>query len=167
MIHRKNDPMPAPPPPKPEAVDLDGLPGHHIRRLHQIAVAIFLQEVEPQGLTPVQYAALQALANAPGVDQRTLARTIGLDTSTTGGVVDRLEARGLLLRNASPDDRRVRRLTLTEAGQALLREAVPAMRRAQQRILEPLPAAERDEFMRLLRTLVSANNALSRAPSEA
>ena len=71
-----------------DSVDLDDLPGHHIRRLHQIAVAIFLQETEPLGLTPVQYAALQGVANAPGIDQRTLARTIGLDTSTTGGVID-------------------------------------------------------------------------------
>lgn len=151
----------------PASIELDDLPGHHIRRLHQIAVAIFLQETEPLGLTPVQYAALQAVANAPGIDQRTLARTIGLDTSTTGGVVDRLEARGLLLRSANPDDRRVRLLTLTEAGHALLREALPAMLRAQQRILAPLPAPERDEFMRMLRTVVVANNALSRAPSEA
>lgn len=151
----------------PDAIDLDDLPGHHIRRLHQIAVAIFLQETEAQGLTPVQYAALQGVASAPGIDQRTLARTIGLDTSTTGGVVDRLEARGLLLRSANPDDRRVRLLTLTDAGHALLREATPAMLRAQQRILAPLPAAERDEFMRMLRTVVVANNALSRAPSEA
>jgi len=155
------------PPPQPDPVDLDGLPGHHIRRLHQIAVAIFLQEVQAQGLTPVQYAALQTVANMPGIDQRTLARTIGLDTSTTGGVIDRLQARGLLLRNADPGDRRVRLLSLTAAGHGLLREAQPAMQRAQQRILEPLPAAERDEFMRLLRALVAANNALSRAPSEA
>jgi DNA-binding MarR family transcriptional regulator len=152
--------------PRDEAVDLDDLPGHHIRRLHQIAVAIFLQETEPQGITPVQYAALQAVAGAPGTDQRTLARTIGLDTSTTGGVVDRLEARGLLLRSANPDDRRVRLLTLTADGDALLAAATPAMVRAQRRILEPLPPAERAEFMRMLRTLVVANNALSRAPSE-
>jgi MarR family transcriptional regulator, lower aerobic nicotinate degradation pathway regulator len=147
-------------------VDLEDQPGHHIRRLHQIAVAIFLQEAQTQGLTPVQYAALQAVANAPGVDQRTLAKSIGLDTSTTGGVVDRLQARGLLLRGASLEDRRVRLLTLTDAGQALLRQAIPAMLRAQQLILEPLPPAERQEFMRMLRTLVAANNALSRAPSE-
>jgi DNA-binding MarR family transcriptional regulator len=151
---------------RPDSIDLDDLPGHHIRRLHQIAVAIFLQETEPLGLTPVQYAALQGVANAPGIDQRTLARTIGLDTSTTGGVVDRLQARGLLLRSANPDDRRVRLLTLTDAGHALLSEAQPAMLRAQQRILAPLPAPERDEFMRMLRTVVVANNALSRAPSE-
>lgn len=148
-------------------VDLDDLPGHHIRRLHQIAVAIFLQETEAHGVTPVQFAALQGVAAAPGVDQRTLARSIGLDTSTTGGVVDRLEARGLLTRSASPDDRRVRLLRLTEDGQALLRAIMPAMLRAQQRILEPLPPAKRAAFMDSLRTLVHANNALSRAPSDA
>ncbi|MEX8492454.1 MarR family winged helix-turn-helix transcriptional regulator [Sphaerotilus sp.] len=150
----------------PQNVELDDLPGHHIRRLHQIAVAIFLQEAEPHGLTPMQFAALQALANAPGIDQRTLARTIGLDTSTTGGVIDRLESRGLLLRNSNPNDRRVRLLTLTDAGQALLHEVVPAMLQAQRRILEPLPAADRAEFVRMLRALVVANNALSRAPSD-
>jgi MarR family transcriptional regulator, lower aerobic nicotinate degradation pathway regulator len=153
---------------KPSAgrVDLDALPGHHIRRLHQIAVAIFLQETEAHGLTPVQYAALQAVANDPGLDQRTLARTIGLDTSTVGGVVDRLEARGLLLRNASADDRRVRLLTPTSAGRELLAAALPAMLRAQERMLEPLPKGERAEFLRMLATLVTANNELSRAPSE-
>lgn len=147
------------------AVDLEALPGYHIRRLQQIAVAIFLQETEPLGLTPVQYAALQGVANAPGIDQRTLAGAVGLDTSTVAGVIDRLQARGLLERLASPSDRRVRLLTLTDDGHALLRAAVPAMRRAQQRMLAPLPEAERAEFMRMLRVLVEANNALSRAPS--
>jgi DNA-binding MarR family transcriptional regulator len=153
--------------PSQPPVDLDELPGHHIRRLQQIAVALFLQETEAFGLTPVQFAALQGVAAAPGVDQRTLARAIGLDTSTTGGVVDRLEARGLLLRSANPDDRRVRLLSLTPAGAALLHDVTPAMLRAQQRILEPLPAHEQGVFMDMLRRLVTANNALSRAPSEA
>ena len=151
----------------PTPIDLDNLPGHHIRRLHQIAVAIFLQETDAHGLTPVQYGALQTVANAPGLDQRTLARTIGLDTSTIGGVVDRLEARGLLLRNASPDDRRVRLLTLTAAGRELLAATVPSMLRAQERMLDPLPKRERAEFLRMLRVLVTANNELSRAPSDA
>ena len=151
---------------KAKPVDLDRLPGHYIRRLQQIAVAIFLQETEAFGVTPVQFAALQAVHNTPGVDQRTLARTIGFDTSTTAGVIDRLEARGLLQRNASPEDRRVRLLTLTDDGEALLAQVVPAMQRAQVRMLDPLNPAERAEFMRLLHLLVTANNELSRAPSE-
>ena len=148
-------------------LDLDRLPGNAIRRLQQIAVAVFLQETEKHGLTPVQYSALQGIENNPGVDQRTLARTIGFDTSTTASVIDRLESRGLVLRNASPSDKRVRLLTLTDEGRTLLAGVIPAMLRAQERMLDPLPEADRAEFMRMLRTLVTANNDLSRAPSEA
>lgn len=147
-------------------VNLGDMPGYHIRRLHQIAVAIFLQETEAAGITPVQYAVLQAAANQPGIDQRTLARSVGLDTSTIASVIDRLEARGLVQRESSPNDRRVRLLHPTDAGQMLLSNVVPAMQRAQERILEPLPKAERKEFMRMVRTLVTANNELSRAPSD-
>jgi len=151
---------------KKAQLDLEALPGHYIRRLQQIAVAIFLQETEKHGVTPVQYAALHKIGNAPGIDQRTLARSIGLDTSTTAGVIDRLEARGLMRRSASPEDRRVRLLSLTDAGQDLLEDLEPDMLKAQDRILAPLPKAERAEFLRMLRTLVTANNEMSRAPSD-
>lgn len=149
----------------PAAIDMETLPGYYIRRLQQIAVAIFLQETEAHGITPVQFAALQMVGNAPGTDQRTLARSIGLDTSTAAGVIDRLEARGLMQRNASAKDRRVKLLSPTAAGLALLQAMVPAMLHAQQRMLEPLPPSERAEFMRMLKVLVTANNELSRAPS--
>ena len=57
-------------------------------------------------------------------------------------------------------------LHLKGNAKAVLAEVTPAMLRAQERILEPLPAAERRQFMRMLRTLVETNNAESRAPSE-
>jgi DNA-binding MarR family transcriptional regulator len=147
-------------------IDIDLQPGHAIRRLHQIAVGAFLQEVGELGVTPVQFAALQVVVNHPGVDQRTLARAIALDASTTGGVVDRLEARGWLERRMSSDDRRTRLLFLTEAGRQGLNDTLPGMLRAQAQILAPLTARQRDEFMRLLLILVTQNNALSRAPSD-
>ena len=75
---------------------IDALPGHHIRRLQQIAVAIFLQETEAFSITPIQYAAMGVLQKNPHLDQKTLAQTIGQDTSTMGGVIDRLEARYLV-----------------------------------------------------------------------
>ena len=150
----------------PPDVQIDDQPGHHIRRLHQISVGVFLQEVGELGVTPVQYAALQTVANQPGIDQRTLARLIALDASTTGGVVDRLEQRGALERRTSPTDRRARTLWLTDAGRDALDSAVPAMLRAQERILAPLSPRQREQFMKLLRTLVDENNDLSRAPSD-
>jgi len=147
------------------SMPLDTLPGHQIRRLQQIAVGLFMEETGAFELTPVQFAALAAVARQPEIDQRTLARTIGFDTSTIGGVVDRLERRGLMQRNGAPEDRRVRRLTVSAAGLQLLGQVMPAMLRAQQRILAPLSEAEQAQFMRLLGRLVDANNAASRAPS--
>ena len=121
---------------------LEDQPGYYIRRLQQIAVALFLEETEAQGITPVQYAALSAAHRQPGLDQRTLAATIGFDTSTIGGVIDRLERRGLIERQASPTDRRVRLLQVTPAGEALLCDVAPGMLGAQKRILAP-PARRR------------------------
>ena len=147
-------------------IELTSLPGHYIRRLQQIAVAIFLDETQELGITPVQYAALQAIANTPGIDQRTLAATIGFDTSTIGGVIDRLDARGLVDRSHSDADRRVRLLSLTSQGRKLLHAIIPAMLNAQERILAPLSAPDRKAFLRIIEQLVVANNNLSRAPSE-
>jgi DNA-binding MarR family transcriptional regulator len=144
---------------------LDGLPGHQIRRLQQIAVGLFMEETADFDVTPVQFAALATVQRQPGMDQRTLARTIGFDTSTIGGVIDRLERRGLMQRSASPEDRRVRLLTLTAEGQVMLKALVPGMLRAQERILAPLPAADRPRFMQMVDALVAGNNDASRAPS--
>ena len=145
---------------------LNDMPGHYIRRLQQIAVAVFLQELESVGVTPIQYAVLQAVREAPGSDQRSLAGMIGLDTSTMVGVVERLESRGLVQRASTRADRRVKLLTLTEAGQSAMAKMQPLVNRAQEKILAPLSKTDRKEFMRMIKILVSTNNDLSRAPSE-
>lgn len=143
--------------------ELHALPGHCVRRLQQIAVAIFMQESGISGVTPVQFAVLQALADQAGIDQRTLAGVVSFDTSTIGGVIDRLEARGLLTRSHSPGDRRVRLLHLTPDGEALLAGLTPSMQRTQKRILEPLSATERRDFMRLMQRVIGHHDELGDA----
>lgn len=150
----------------PIAMQLDALPGPYIRRLQQIAVAIFLQETEGFGVTPIQYGVLLTVHRQPGLDQRTLAGLMGLDTSTTAGVVDRLEARGLLRRSASPTDRRVRLLGISAEGSALLTEMEQAVKAAQARMLAPLSDAEKPQFLDMLTRLVRAHNESSRSPTE-
>ena len=139
-------------------MSLDALPGHHIRRLQQMAVAVFLQETQGFGITPVQYGALLTVQRQPGLDQRSLANLMGLDTSTTAGVVDRLEARGLLRRSASTTDRRVKLLGITEDGAALLADMQPQVAAAQARMLAPLTDAEKPLFMDMLIRLVLAHH---------
>lgn len=145
-------------------VDTRQQPGHLARRLHQLAVALFVQEVGDLKVTPVQYAALHAVACEPGLDQKTLATRIGYDTSTLAGVIDRLEARGLVTRGVSPTDRRVRLIDPTPAGLALLQALIPGMLNTQKRLLAPLGKAEQREFVRLLTVLLDANAELSHTP---
>jgi DNA-binding MarR family transcriptional regulator len=86
----------------------------------------------------------------PGLDQSTLSREIYIDTSTIAGVVDRLEARGLIQRRQSPDDRRLRLLYLTDEGAALLKLASVAVLGMQKWLVEPLTVDERATFTQLM-----------------
>ncbi|MBC9247483.1 winged helix-turn-helix transcriptional regulator [Paracoccus sp. 11-3] len=142
------------------------LPGHLIRRLNQISVAVFAAQTKAAGfdLTPVQYGALASLRDHPGIDQTTLAGLIAHDQVTIGGVVSRLESRGYVQRRVRDDDRRARSLTLTERGESLLQTIQPAIRATQEQITNGLDEAERAEFIRLMRKLTDTGNQYSRAP---
>ncbi|WP_417743812.1 MarR family winged helix-turn-helix transcriptional regulator [Salipiger sp.] len=144
--------------------DLHDLPGHLIRRMHQISVSAFAAETKAAGvdLTPMQFAALCMLWENPGIEQATLAGLVAIDRPTIGGVVARLEARGLLERGVSPSDRRARILNLTEAGAALLREARPLVQRAQDAMLGELAPDERDTLVALLLKATRAETSPSR-----
>ncbi len=127
--------------------------GHLIRRLHQQSTQVFQARLQAAGydLTSVQFAALDAVEQQPGVDQASLAATIGFDRATIGGVVDRLEQKGLLQRVVSAQDRRARELTLTRDGARLLAAVRPEVEALQAEILAPLAAAERRTFLALAR----------------
>ncbi len=146
--------------------DTNDMPGHLARRFQQIAVAVFLTEVEDAGfdLTPVQYAALAAIKANPDVDQVTLAGLIAYDRTTITGVIDRLVQKDLVVRNASSRDRRARELRITDEGKRTLRAITPAVEAAQRIMLRGLSEREAAELMRLLRKAIAAGNELSRAP---
>lgn len=148
-------------------LDLESLPGHLIRRLQQVAVALFSQEMEKAGadLTPVQFAALATVRDHPGIDQATLAGVIGYDRATIGGVVERLEAKDLIRRIPAPSDRRQRQLFITSEGEAALVALAAPVLRVQERLMAPLSVAERETLTHLLVKLVGATNALSRTPT--
>ncbi|MBV8922511.1 MarR family winged helix-turn-helix transcriptional regulator [Bradyrhizobium sp.] len=155
---------------RPAALTMDAVytkPGYLFRRMQQIAVAIFMEECREFDLTPVQYAALVAIQTHPGIDATRLSAVIAFDRSTLGSVIERLQAKGLIERAASAEDRRVKLLTITKAGAALLRDIVPAVERAQARMLQPLKAADRKTLMTLLSQLVDLNNEASRVPLRA
>ena len=142
-------------------------PGYLFRRMQQIAVAIFVEECKAYDLTPVQYAALVAIRTHPGIDATRLSAVIAFDRSTLGSVIERLEAKQLIERKPSRDDRRGKLLYLTKPGVALLSDIMPSVDRAQARMLQPLKPADRRTLMALLTQLVNLNNEASRVPLRA
>jgi MarR family transcriptional regulator, organic hydroperoxide resistance regulator len=87
----------------------------------------FIESVGELGLSPMQAHALRFLERP--VPMSELAETLWCDASNVTGIVDRLEARGLVERRPSPDDRRVKLLRLTDEGETLRARVVERMER--------------------------------------
>ncbi len=103
------------PSPKAEAPDAEAwacvrtLLGQQRRR--------FLIAASELDLHPAQAGALLQLASSLPMNE--LAAALACDNSNVTGLVDRLEARGLVARQPSPDDRRVKHVVLTSSGRLL------------------------------------------------
>jgi len=146
--------------------DLYRRPGFMIRRAHQIAVAIFLAETGALGVTNRQYGILFALKHRPGIDQISVARLLGLDRSTTGMVIKKLEQAGLIGRSVGAADRRRASLVLTRAGERMLERLAEPAQRAQARVLSAFTPAERTQFLALLDKFIAKFNGTTRVPLE-
>jgi DNA-binding MarR family transcriptional regulator len=81
----------------------------------------FMAMAQEMGLAPMQLHALRLIEPGDGVPMSSLAGKLFCDASNVTGIVDRLEARGLIERRPSATDRRVKLLVLTEEG-ARMRE---------------------------------------------
>src|ERR1700730_6560612 len=157
-------------PSKQAAVTMDAVysaPGYLFRRMQQIAVSIFVEECRDHDLTPVQFAALVAIRNHPGIDATRLSAVIAFDRSTLGNVIERLEAKDYVERKPAREDKRAKLLYLTKGGDALLRAVMPSVDRAQARMLQPLEPEDRKTLLALMTQLVDLNNEASRGPLRA
>ena len=155
------------PSPKKPLEELYQRPGFLIRRAQQIAVSLFLEETGELGITNTQYGILMVLKDRPGIDQISLAKLLGLDRSTTGMVLGKLEKAGLIGRCIEKHDRRRRNLALTRAGENMLERLAEPARRAQMQVLSPFTAEERTMFLQLLQKFVGKFNGSTRVPLEA
>ena len=134
------------------------MPGHLIRRLNQRSTQIFTQRMQAADydLTSVQFAALDAVYATPGLDQASIAAMIAYDRATIGGVIDRLEQKGLVERSISRRDRRAREVKLSGRGRRVYEEVLPIVVRLQAEILDGLSVGEQEQFLRLAGKAVRA-----------
>lgn len=141
------------------SIDLQTTPGHLIRRAQQIAVAIFAEQLASVDITPVQFAIMNALLGSPGIDQVSLAKRVAFDPATSGSVIGRLEAKGWVVREADPADRRRKLLVVTAQGVQALSGIQADVATVQAMILSPLSPQEQGQFVQLLARLVHGHQA--------
>ncbi len=144
--------------------DLLSRPGFLIRRLHQLHVAIFLEEFKAFDVTPVQYAVLSVLYRGGELDQVSVAAEVGIDRNNAADVLRRLERHGLVARVASERDRRAKLTRITAKGRDFVERAHGSMEAAQNRFTASLSERERKLFMELLVKVMLDNNDAGRAP---
>jgi DNA-binding MarR family transcriptional regulator len=108
------------------------------------------------GISMWGYIVLTALAEQPVRTQAALAQAINADKSRIIGVLDDLQARGLIQRQPDHTDRRVHLLALTPAGDELRRSVQAGIRAREQDVLATVPTGDRDTFLRSLKVLYEA-----------
>lgn len=133
-------------------------PGFLLRRAHQIASALFMEETAALNVTTTQFGILTILAAREPIDQIGIAKLLKLDRSTTGLVIRNLEERGLIERVNDPNDRRRRVLRSTDAGRQAIAALEQPARTAHARALSVFTADEARTFVSLLARFVDEHD---------
>jgi DNA-binding MarR family transcriptional regulator len=130
--------------------------GYQLAQATIVTAAIFRREVgEPMQLTPVDYSVLTLAAENPGGSLARIARALSVTPPHVTAIVDRLEARGLVARKGSSQDRRAIGLSVTRAGADMVRRATERIVAAEEAAL-PLTKGEQSILAELLHKVACA-----------
>jgi DNA-binding MarR family transcriptional regulator len=131
---------------------LDDFVGFHLRLAQDASFRGFAQGAGRRDLKPGRFAAMMVIDNNPGINQSALGRAVARDKSTITPLLQGRERQGLVARRAPANDGRRYALTLTTAGEAMVRELL-ARAREHERKLDDIVGGGKEEFVRLLRRI--------------
>ncbi|MDE0856152.1 MAG: MarR family transcriptional regulator [Nevskia sp.] len=138
----------------PESYTTTNSVGYLVKRAHGINLDALEPKLAEHGLTFTQYAVLMSVRDRIALNAKEICVNLRHDSGALTRVLDQLEARGLLQRQRSAEDRRAIQLHLTEAGEAALRTVVPLVVERLNLALKDFTGAEVDELLRLLNKLI-------------
>ncbi|MEQ1490644.1 MAG: MarR family winged helix-turn-helix transcriptional regulator [Terricaulis sp.] len=145
---------------------LAGSPSHLLHRAEQLASERFTQLVGDT-ITLRQFTILAAIAEQPGLSQSDLGRIAGVDRSTLGDTMGKMENRGWIVRTASTSDGRAYSVLLGQAGGTMLSATTQHARAADAAILDLLPKTKGRTFLSTLTKLANlADQAADKAERE-
>ena len=129
---------------------LPSLLGYQLRLAQRAVFRDFEDALGELEISPGLFGMLVVIEANPGLKQTHLARAANLDRSTLVPALNKLEARGLVMRRASEHDRRVNGLWLTARGAILLKKLKQRVVRHEERLARELSRSERAQLVELL-----------------
>jgi DNA-binding MarR family transcriptional regulator len=126
-----------------------------LKRANQYGAQVFAEITADSGLTPRQFAVLQAVEENDGISQTGLSQRTGIDRSTLAELAARLIAQGYLQRRRTRDDGRTNALRITTAGRRALKQAEPGARSTDAALIAQVPARYRKGFVEGLAALAA------------
>ncbi|MFB8771581.1 MarR family winged helix-turn-helix transcriptional regulator [Streptomyces broussonetiae] len=137
------------------------LPSWLLARAAARGRTLMAQALAAEGLKVWHHVVLLAVRDLAPVAQADLGRRVRLDPKDLVGVLDDLQSAGLVLRAPDPRDRRKNAVSLTKEGARLLARCERAAGRADEELLSPLTAAERERFTGMLARIAGTDGPAS------
>ena len=130
--------------------DLWNLSSYLIRLIQIGSYKQFETKTQGFGSAPRYYGLLRIVEANPGLPQTQLARMIHLDRSSVVPILEKLENEGVVVRRNSENDKRIRRIFITERGRGVLADLKNLVEKHEVELVSSLAAAERKTLVRLL-----------------
>jgi DNA-binding MarR family transcriptional regulator len=151
---------------RPETYRADESAAYLMRRILTMMAGEVDEALEPRGLTSAQWVPLLKLHLGEASSVAELARECQLDAGAMTRLLDRLEAKGLVERVRSSEDRRVVNLELTKEGREAAREIPAVLCKVQNAFLQGLSIEEWQQLKGLLRRVLDNGLALQAVSQE-
>jgi DNA-binding MarR family transcriptional regulator len=145
---------------KPDNYQPDESAAYLMRQILTLVAAEVDSALEPAGLTSAQWVPLLKLHMGQASTVAELARECKLDGGAMTRLLDRLEAKGLIARVRSSEDRRVVNLELTDEGREAAKEIPAVLCKVQNAFLQGLTVAEWQQLKDVLRRILANGQAL-------
>jgi DNA-binding MarR family transcriptional regulator len=133
------------------------LVGYNCRRAWLSIVPLFAERMEQYGLRTADFSVLSLLQANPNITQKRLSHAVNVSPPNLAILLDRLEERGLLVRQRNPLDKRSQTLALTPAGSRLCAMAEKTASELEQDATSMLTAGERAQLLALLQKIFVAD----------
>ena len=110
--------------------------------------------LEKLDLTAPQFYVLATIGYTGGIPFSEIGEKMMVTVSNLTGIVDRLEEKGLVVRERDARDRRVVRVKLTEKGNKVYKNTIPLFEKSVSQFFSPLHKSQQKELASLLRKLI-------------